>query len=111
MTSSTGTSRAQAGTVADLGIGILMLDTHFRRLPGDIGNARRMEFAMLGDTVNVASRLEAATRTLSCAIIVSRRAMEAISDIAIRESFRRRMRLEEGLLLRGRNEGVDAWIA
>jgi hypothetical protein len=28
------------GTVADLGIGVLMLDTHFLRLPGDIGNAR-----------------------------------------------------------------------
>jgi len=90
----------------------LSVGVHFGAvILGDIGNARRMEFAMLGDTVNVASRLEAATRTLSCAIIVSRRAMEAISDIAIRESFRRRMRLEEGLLLRGRNEGVDAWIA
>lgn len=30
----------QTGTVADLGIGVLMLDTQFRRLPGDIGNAR-----------------------------------------------------------------------
>lgn len=26
--------------VHDLGIGVLMLDTHFRRLPGDIGNGR-----------------------------------------------------------------------
>lgn len=31
---------AQRGTVNDLGIGVLMLDTHFRRLPGDIGNGR-----------------------------------------------------------------------
>ncbi len=30
----------QRGTVADLGIGVLMLDTQFTRLPGDIGNAR-----------------------------------------------------------------------
>jgi hypothetical protein len=28
------------GTVADLGIGVLMLDTAFPRLPGDIGNGR-----------------------------------------------------------------------
>lgn len=28
------------GVVNDLSIGILMLDTHFRRLPGDIGNGR-----------------------------------------------------------------------
>lgn len=90
----------------------LSVGVHFGSvILGDIGNNRRMEFAMLGDTVNVASRLEAATRTLSCGIIVSRRAMEAISDITIRESFRRRMRLQEGLPLKGRNEGVDAWVA
>ena len=30
--------------VNDLSIGVLMLDTHFRRLPGDIGNARTWPF-------------------------------------------------------------------
>lgn len=32
------------GVVNDLSIGILMLDTHFRRLPGDIGNGRTWSF-------------------------------------------------------------------
>lgn len=90
----------------------LSVGVHFGAvILGDIGNARRMEFAMLGDTVNVASRLEAATRVLACGIIVSRPAMEATSDISIRESFRRRMRFHEGLELRGRTEGADVWIA
>jgi len=33
-----------SAVVNDLGIGILMLDTHFRRLPGDIGNGRTWPF-------------------------------------------------------------------
>ena len=40
---------------------------------GDMGNARRMEFATLGDTVNVASRLEAATRGSPAASSPARR--------------------------------------
>ncbi len=33
-----------SGVVGDLSIGVLMLDTHFRRLPGDIGNGRSWPF-------------------------------------------------------------------
>jgi adenylate cyclase len=38
---------------------------------GDIGSERRMEFAVLGDVVNVAQRLEGLTRRLDCQIVVS----------------------------------------
>ncbi len=50
---------------------------HYGRvIMGDIGGAGRFEFAVIGDTVNVASRLERMTRELDCACVASAELIE-----------------------------------
>ncbi len=49
-------------------------------LLGNIGDQSRMEFAVLGDTVNVASRLEKLARPLDAGIVVSDKLIAAALD-------------------------------
>lgn len=59
--------RARGLPPVRIGIGL-----HYGRVVlGDIGDERFMEFAVVGDTVNVASHLEALCRELNAAIVVS----------------------------------------
>jgi adenylate cyclase len=74
---------------------------------GNIGPARRLEFAVLGDAVNVAARLEAATRDLRCRIAVS-------GDLVARMRQEgggkpRGFALRRAYRLRGRASAVDLW--
>ena len=100
--------RAQQGeSPIHIGIGV-----HYGAVVlGDVGDEQHLEFAVLGDTVNVASRLEELTRSLNTSLIVS----DALIDGARTES-----RLADADLadlqslapqpIRGRDDALGIWV-
>jgi adenylate cyclase len=71
-----------AGSLAGVEIGI---GVHFGEVfCGVIGDADRLEFTVLGDTVNVASRLEQATKTFRAPLVASEAVLAAAKEGAER---------------------------
>lgn len=71
---------------------------------GDIGDERCLEFAVLGDTVNVASRLEELCRPLDAAAVISRTVAEAAPAHPLLEAFQP---IAGGTRIRGRDAALE----
>ncbi|OJJ10246.1 guanylate cyclase [Alphaproteobacteria bacterium AO1-B] len=96
---------------ADLGLDPIQISVgvHFGPvILGDIGPSRRLEFAVVGDTVNVASRLEAATRDLGCRCVVSEDLMRkaGYSDEALQPDLAE-FSGQQAIKLRGRKTSIN----
>ncbi len=79
---------------------------------GDIGPSRQLEFAVVGDTVNVASRLEASTRDLGCQCVVSEELMQRTGLSKAQDHPRQAaFSVRDAIKLRGRTTPITVWTA
>ena len=77
---------------------------------GDIGGAERFEFAVVGDTVNVASRLERLTRELDRRLVVGDALMQQLRAEGAAPDLAAGLVPLEPRALRGRGGQTGVWV-
>lgn len=95
-------------TAIKVGIGV-----HYGEvIVGNIGDETRLEYTVLGDTVNVASRLEHLTRDVGSRLVVSQELITAVKHCDVDPlSILPDLRRDETRTVRGRSTPVEVWCS
>lgn len=81
---------------------------------GDVGTEEYVEFTVIGDTVNTASRLQQATRAFDCDLVVGRELVNAVKGENKHEDTGHlfgRLQHQGDFAIRGRSEAVEIWTS
>jgi adenylate cyclase len=98
--------RARAGRPPlRMGVGL----HHGPVVAGDIGSRRSMAFATIGDTTNVASRLQALTRDLGVSLVASGALVAAVEREGADVSLLAGLTPRGAHTLRGRDTPIEIW--
>ncbi len=105
-------ARAIVAGVDALEIGLhVSVGVHFGRATvGDVGPARRLEFAVIGDTVNVAARLEASSREMGARIVLSDALVLRARADGVEDAMLAGLTALPDVTLRGRRTPIDTWV-
>lgn len=79
---------------------------------GDVGTEECVEFTVIGDTVNIVSRLQQATRALDCDLVVGQELINAIkaeNQHKNTDSLLERLQHYGDFAIRGRSQAVEIW--
>ncbi|MFT6875637.1 MAG: adenylate cyclase [Granulosicoccus sp.] len=103
----------QSNSLPDISELSLAIGGHYGNVViGDIGSEERLEFAVLGDAVNVASRLESATRQMGCRCLISSDLMAAAEYTGAIDVSAQRLQFEPHppISLRGRSGETSVFV-
>lgn len=70
---------------------------------GNMGTSERLQYTVVGDTVNLAARLESASKTLGVPIVLSREVVEAVGEDALPAAVRE----VDTISVKGRDQPVE----